>query len=121
MTPINPKAPDHFGEIAAEIWKSTLKSVKKAGFQIDELDRQCFEAFCSAAATIRDCDRLLARDGLVVDGGRDGPKRHPAAAVKNAALVQLRSYATALGLTAASRARLPEEFQPEEPGDFDEF
>lgn len=120
-TPIATKPPAHFGPIAAEIWKTTLKSVKNAGFQIDELDRQCFEAFCSASATIRECDAIIARDGLVVDGGREGLKRHPAAAVKNAALAQLRAYASALGLTASSRAKLPEDYQPEEPNEFDEF
>jgi P27 family predicted phage terminase small subunit len=119
--PISSKPPAHLNKIASEVWRDTLESVSAAGYQIDELDSQAFAAFCSAASTIRECDKLLERDGLCVDGGREGMKRHPAASVKNSALTQLRSYASALGLTASSRARLPQEFQPEEINPFDDI
>jgi|GEM_PF-5076820 len=118
--PVSSAPPKNLNKIAAEIWRDTLKDVSAAGYQIDALDTQAFQAFCSAAATVRACDALLEKDGLCVDGGREGLKRHPAASVKNSALTQLRSYAAALGLTASSRARLPEEFQPEEVNEFDE-
>ena len=118
--PISTTPPKHLNKVASSVWRETLKSVSAAGYQIDDLDAQAFHAFCSAAATIRECDTLLDKDGLCVDGGREGLKRHPAASVKNSALTQLRSYAAALGLTASSRARLPEEFQPEEVNEFAE-
>jgi len=118
--PVSTTPPKHLNKVASTIWKDTLKSVSAAGYQIDEIDSQAFTAFCVAAATVRECDALLDKDGLCVMSPREGLKRHPAAAVKNAALTQLRSYAAALGLTASSRARLPEEFQPEEINEFDE-
>lgn len=118
--PISTTPPKHLNKVAGSIWTDTLKAVSAAGYQIDELDAQAFTAFCSAGATIRDCDALIEKDGLCVDGGREGLKRHPAASVKNSALTQLRSYAAALGLTASSRARLPQEFQPEEVNEFAE-
>jgi len=119
--PISEKPPKHLTKVAAEVWRDTLKKVSSAGYQIDALDTEAFTAFCSAAATIRDCDALIEKDGLCVDGGREGVKRHPAASVKNSALTQLRAYASSLGLTASSRARLPAEFQPEEENEFAQF
>ncbi len=116
--PIAKTPPKHLNQTAAAIWKETLKTITASGYQIDQLDNEAFTAFCSAAATVRQCDELIERDGLCVDGGRDGIKRHPAASAKNAALTQLRAYANALGLTPASRAKLPAEHQPE---DYNEF
>ena len=116
--PIATTAPKHLNKTAAAIWKDTLKTIAESGYQIDALDHEAFTAFCSAAATIRACDELIERDGLCVDGGREGIKRHPAASAKNAALTQLRAYANALGLTPASRGKLPSEFQPEEYNEF---
>jgi P27 family predicted phage terminase small subunit len=119
--PITTTPPKHLNKVAAQVWRDTLKEVQAAGYQIDALDTQIFTAYCSAASTIRACDELIERDGVCIDGGREGLKRHPAASAKNAALTQLRQYAAALGLTAASRARLPHEQHEEEENDFAGF
>jgi P27 family predicted phage terminase small subunit len=105
-------------KVAQSIWKDSLRTIEASGYQIDELDRECFTAYCSCAATIRACDDLIEKDGLCIDGGREGLKRHPAQSAKNSALSQLRAYANALGLTPTSRAKLPSEFQPEEYNEF---
>src|ERR1035437_2739288 len=101
------KAPDHLNKYAADVWQATITDLETGGRKIPQEYTQAFLGFCHCSGTVRECDEVLAREGMVVDGGREGPKRHPLIVVKNSALLGLRGYAESLGLTPASAGRLP--------------
>lgn len=99
--------PDWLSEYAKETWIQTLADIDRAGRKLDMLDTEAFLGFCQAAGLARQCTEIISREGVCVDGGREGTKRHPACSTQNAALSQVRQFAAELGLTVASRGRLP--------------
>ncbi len=63
-------------------------------------DLGTLESYCVAIGTVRDAQRLINKEGLVVGG-----KRHPAFGIMNAAQTTARLCAAELGLTPVSRSR----------------
>ncbi len=117
--PITKRPPPEMPAAAQAIWTKTLKDVAAAGREISMLDFQAFVGFCLASATASQCAALIEKEGVVI-AGRDEPKKHPACSIQNAALTQLRMLGNELGLTAASRGRLPAPVT-QRLNDFDEF
>lgn len=63
-------------------------------------DLGILESYCTAIGTMRDAQRLLNRDGLLLND-----KKHPAIGTLNAAQTTARLAANELGLTPVSRSR----------------
>ncbi len=99
--------PTWMNPYAVETWHRTLGDIDRAGRTLDVLDLESFISYCTAAATVRQASETIDREGLTVSGGRDGTRKHPACSTMNAAASQVRQFAAELGLTAASRGRLP--------------
>ena len=95
------------GKAARERWKQTIEILAKETRFIPRSNEGVLIGYCSAFSLLDDCEKSLAADGLLVDGGRDGKRRHPALAGKLQALSAIRLYAAELGLTPRSAARLP--------------
>lgn len=100
--------PDWLSKYGVEVWHRTLKDLAEAGRPVDRLNREAFVGFCDAAGLVAECSQVLAAEGMTIDGGREGKKRHPAVTTRISALNSLRAYAAELGLTPASSGRLPE-------------
>ena len=99
---------------AKTIWKATVDELAASSRAIPQAYVETFSGYCSCAATVRETDAILAKEGLTVDGGREGVKRHPAIVIRAGALLQLRNFAESLGLTPASSGRLPKTVEDQE-------
>jgi P27 family predicted phage terminase small subunit len=67
---------------------------------LTDADLGILESYCVATGIVREAQRLLSKDGLVLEG-----KRHPAFGMMNAAQTNQRLCAAELGLTPVSRSR----------------
>jgi P27 family predicted phage terminase small subunit len=94
-----PKAPAWLSKDGKAEWR------RAAGILVErdvltEGDLPTLESYCAATGTVRDAQRQINRDGLMVAG-----KRHPLFGVQNAAMTTQRLCASELGLTPVSRSR----------------
>ncbi|MES2920190.1 MAG: phage terminase small subunit P27 family [Verrucomicrobiota bacterium] len=103
---ITTDAPSWLSEYAKEVWRETIESLDAEGRPLNRLNIQTLTGFCDAAGLVRECSEVLARDGMTIDGGREGKKRHPAVTTRISALNSLRSYAIELGLTPGTAGRI---------------
>ncbi len=108
------KPPAWLSKHAKATWKTTIQNLKSADRTLPLAYHESFVGYCEASAIVREASELLAKEGLVIDGGREGKKRHPAVVVHAGGLAQLRGFADALGLTCAASARLPQAVVKEE-------
>jgi P27 family predicted phage terminase small subunit len=99
--------PDWLSDHGKSVWRSTITDLEREGRPLGCLNYQTLTGFCDAAGLVKECAETLARDGMTIDGGREGLKRHPAVTTRISALNALRAYAIELGLTPGSAARVP--------------
>jgi P27 family predicted phage terminase small subunit len=116
LEPYDP--PDWLSIAAKNIWMYCLLEVEKSGHRIPRQNLEVFTGYVQAAATAKEADIILQKEGLTVSDGRAGTRRHPLVSVRSQALLQLRAYAESLGLTPASSSRLPLPPIPEQPNPF---
>jgi|GEM_PF-6619632 len=99
--------PDWMGKYAGEVWRKTIEDLEAESRPIHQLNTQMLIGFAEAAGLVRECAEIIAKEGMLIDGGRYGKKRHPAVGMRLAALSALRGYASELGLTPGASGRLP--------------
>jgi phage terminase small subunit len=75
------------------LWLDVLE-----GWELDPPARVLLDSACRALQRVREAQRLLARDGLVVTDRFGQPKAHPAAAVERDAKQTLLKNLRALNL-----------------------
>jgi P27 family predicted phage terminase small subunit len=105
---ITTEPPPWLGFFEAETWRQTITALADSGRRIPLAHLEVFIAYCSCAGQARDAADVLAHEGLVADGGRQGLRRHPCVMIHTRALQMLRGYAETLGLTPGSAGRLPQ-------------
>jgi P27 family predicted phage terminase small subunit len=96
-------APEWLSDDGAEVWREQLPLLNQRG-TLSVADLKIFANFCEACATVVMTSRTLKKEGLTFTGP-SGPKKHPAVAIRDAAMNQARQMAAELGLTPASRGR----------------
>jgi len=99
--------PAWLSDHAKHVWRTTVHNLEAEGRPLGCLNLETLTGFCDAAGLVKECAETLAREGMTIDGGRDGLKRHPAVTTRISALNALRAYAIELGLTPGTAARLP--------------
>lgn len=119
------------GDVARARWTRTIETLADEGRQLPASNEGVLMAYSSAFQLLSECEAAIASDGLLVDGGRDGKRRHPALAGKTSALTSIRSLAAQLALspTSAKGVVLPpvttrnpfQHLLDREPNEFDEF
>lgn len=109
--------PAWLSDHAKTVWRETIETLEAEGRPLNRLNTQALTGFCDAAGLVRECAEVLARDGMTIDGGREGLKRHPAVTTRISALNSLRGYAIELGLTPGTAGRIPTP-EKEEPNEF---
>jgi P27 family predicted phage terminase small subunit len=105
--PVDGAPPDWLSEHAKTVWNQTLLNLANEGRFLSLLNYETLVAFCDAAGLVKQCAQQLEKDGMTIDGGREGLKRHPAVTTRISALNSLRAYAAELGLTPSASPRLP--------------
>lgn len=90
---------------AARAWATIVPSLDRLGL-LATVDFAALEEVCICHARIRECERLIAEDGILTDG-RKGTVRNAATTVAHQYRTQLRSLIGELGLSPSSRGRIP--------------
>ncbi len=106
ITPISMHTPDHLDDTAKAEWKRTIKLMKDAGL-IDRLDRSLLEAYCSSYSRWVEAEEYIKKHGLIIKAPNGFPMQNPYLAISNKAKEHMLKILTELGMTPASRARLP--------------
>lgn len=105
-----PDPPKHLGEVAAGEWRRAAAEIHAFG-ALTAGALATLEVYCQTFAEIRELDLWVAENGrTLVIKERTGEIKYvqqlPQVAIRNAARSALKAYATSLGLTPASRAKL---------------
>lgn len=94
-----PNVPAWLSPEAKREWKRVLPILIERRI-LTTADLGSLESYCTSIGAMRDAQRILNVEGLVLDG-----KRHPAFGILNAAQTTARLAAAELGLTPVSRSR----------------
>lgn len=115
VSPISPLAkppvcPSWLSKEAKAVWRQTVPSLFQQG-RVCVLDTAILAAYCVAVAHLQDAERelgeLKAKGEVVMTTARGGLKAHPLVAMAATGRRQVLQLSKDLGLTPASRARLP--------------
>lgn len=98
-----PAAPAWLSRDAKAEWRRVLPILVQRRI-LTTGDLGSLENYCTAIGQVREMERLLQRDGQVVN--EEGKlKRHPAVGIQSDAMTRARLLAAELGLTPVSRSR----------------
>jgi len=100
-----PEPPDCLNEIARAEWDRVAPELFNMGV-LTVLDRAALCAYCSAWSWIVQAEKIIAKDGLLVDSKRGSSRRSAALQVAEKAMETMRKFASELGLTPSSRVGL---------------
>jgi P27 family predicted phage terminase small subunit len=99
------KAPAWLNREAKREWKRVVAELGPLGV-LTVLDVSALCANCVAWSEMRAAEDIIQRDGVVITDQYGKQMKHPAVAVKNAALTAMLRWGAELGLTPSSRTRL---------------
>lgn len=88
-TPTTPKPPTHLPDEVAKVWREVVAAY---GDGWESINTPALEAYAGQVATLRDAQRRLATDGLIVEGLRGEPMTHPALAIERQAQDEIRKW-----------------------------
>lgn len=103
-----PPPPDHFTETEKAEWKRIGKFLLDAGL-ITKLDLNVLEAYCRTYVRWVEAEEQVRRYGTVIKSPNGYPIQSPYLSIANKALEQMKSLMGELGLTPASRVRIPKQ------------
>lgn len=99
------KAPDWLSDEAKTIFKNVAKELRAMDL-LFKADIDIIVAYCNAVVNYRKATLLVDKEGLLVEGRRDGMVSNPAVRVQRDCAMLIRQLASELGLTPSSRSRL---------------
>lgn len=104
-------------EEALTLWRKLAPTLVRSVGLVSE-QQVVLEEYCLTVARIRQGERAIARDGMVVPGAMGGTVKNPWTTVLNQYRSHLRSLTGELGLSPASATRIT---RPESSDDDDPF
>ena len=96
-------APAWLSKQAKAEWRRVMPDLTKRRI-LTAADLGSLENYCIAIGQVRDMERLVGKEGHVVETAR-GPRAHPAVRIQSDAMTRARLLAAELGLTPVSRSR----------------
>lgn len=85
-------APEHLSEAAKLVWDQVVSAYGPGGERIEGPD---LEAYVGQVVTLRDAQKRIAEEGLLVADPKGVPIPHPAVAIEKAAQEQIRTWGNA--------------------------
>ena len=85
-------APDHLPDKIAAVWAEVVTAYGAGAERIEGPD---LEAYCGQVATLREAQRRIAADSLVVADPKGHPVPHPAIAIERTAQDEIRKWGSA--------------------------
>lgn len=80
--------PQHLPADVAAIWLEVVTDHDDPDFIVGHE----LEAYCGAVARLRDAQRRISEEGMIVPDGKQNPIPHPALAIERASMEQLRKW-----------------------------
>lgn len=114
--PVAPKCPAWLDREAKREWKRIAPALERLGL-LTEVDGAALAGYCQSYARWKQCQEVLARDGLTFETGTGYVAARPEVAIGNRALIEVRAFCVQFGLTPSARARMQ---LYEAGGDYDE-
>ena len=82
-------APGHLPEAVAKVWDEVVDAY---GDDADKITGPALEAYCGQVATLRDAQRRLASEGLVVADPKGFPIPNPSIQIERVAQEEIRKW-----------------------------
>ena len=114
--PVAPKCPTWLAAEAKREWKRIAPALERLGL-LTEIDGVALAGYCQSYARWRQCQEVLAKDGLTFKTESGYTAARPEVAIGNRALIEVRAFCVQFGLTPSARARMQ---LYEAGGDYDE-
>lgn len=83
------KPPEHLTAGVAAVWSELYPAL---GARADRLAGPEFEAYCTAVARLRDAQKRIQDEELIVPDSKGAPTAHPAFAVERQCMDELRRW-----------------------------
>lgn len=114
--PVAPTCPSWLDKQAKQEWRRIAPLLERLGL-LTEIDGAALAGYCQSYARWRQCQEVLAKDGLTFTTGTGYVQARPEVAIGNRALIEVRAFCVQFGLTPSARARMQ---LYEAGGDYDE-
>ena len=106
-----PEAPTHLTDREKEEWTRAGEQLLHVGL-IGELDTTVLAAYCVAYGRWVESQELIKKHGVLVKSPSGFPMQSPYLAISNKSMEQMIKLMGELGMTPASRTRIPRKEQP---------
>jgi len=100
-----PKPPDGLNEEGEKLWRVIGKQLLDVGL-FTSADSVALEMLCMAYGRMKEADRLIILEGMVLKSSNGGYYQNPYLAIANRSWEQVRSMLSEFGLTPAERTRV---------------
>ena len=107
-----PPAPSHLTDDEKKEWRRIGRQLLEAGL-ITRMDTDVLAAYCKAYVRWVEAEASVRKFGTIIKSPNGFPMQSPYLAVANKAMEQMRSLMSELGLTPASRVRIPRLKEPQ--------
>lgn len=103
---------------ASQQWRKLAPTLARSVGLVGE-QQVTLEEYCTAVARIRQNERALSREGMLISGAMGGMVKNPRTTILNQYRTSIRSLTGELGLSPASATRItrPESSDDEDPFD----
>lgn len=99
-----PEPPAFLSGAARELWDQVVPELQRLQL-LKPIDQASLTALCLTWDRLCTAQRLVARDGMVIETER-GPVKNPAVLIVEAASKELRAWSAEFGLTPSAEGRL---------------
>ena len=96
-------------------WKLTVEDLIERG-ELSRSDVTAATDMCMCHARLRECERIISRDGYTIGGAQGQMVRHPVTSTLNQYRAQMQRYRMEFGLSPGTRKRIGF-LEPEVPDD----
>ena len=103
-----PRAPDNLSEDEKTEWKRVSRLLRDAGL-LESLDKTLLTAYCITYSRWLKAENKIKRHGMLVKSPNGYPMQSPYLAIANKAMEQMLKILGELGMTPASRSRIPKQ------------
>ena len=108
--------PEWLPEDAKAEWSRVAPILERVKL-LTQADTAALAAYCLSWASLKDAQRMIARDGAVIEGGGSGYRMpHPAVAIANKAKADIHRFCKEFGMTPSARSRMSLPGEPEQDG-----
>lgn len=119
FTRLPPEAPAFLTGEARELWDQVVPELQRLQL-LKPIDQASLTALCLTWERLCTAQRIIKRDGMVIETER-GPVKNPAVLIVEAASKELRAWSSEFGLTPSSEGRLGKLAAPDDADDDNPF